>query len=117
MNCEFEVTAEKAFDKEDSEAILLKVVAAIIEVNIYIKLTSIEKLVSFHRTNQNYCLAGESANSPVHWKRGDDNEVYILIGEDQEVWNIGLTVDNDVIDRIIVAIRQLVPVPPCQYNL
>ena len=51
---------------------------------------------------------GESANSPVHWIRGEDDVVFILIGEDQYVWDIGLTVNNEFLCKITSDIDKLI---------
>ena len=103
----FEVIAEKAFDEEDRDTILVKLAMAAVEVNIHLNPTSLHRLISFHGKNQDYCLAGESADSPVHRKRGEEGEVYILIGQDQETWDVGLTVCKDVLDKIVAEIHPL----------
>lgn len=109
MSKVFEVSAEDAFDRNGSAAVLIKLSAEIVEVNIYIPIDSIGEVKAFEAKAIHQCTAGQSAASPVHWKRGDEGDVYILIGDDDDTWDIGLTVNDELVSEIVESIESLLP--------
>jgi hypothetical protein len=96
----FDVTAGRAFDENGSDAILLKLSTFVVEANIYIPVSDLDKILKFCSGNIENCTSGKSANSPVFWRKGDLEEFYILVGNDDEVWDIGLTLDYETIKSI-----------------
>lgn len=79
--------------------------AEVFEVNIHIPGEEAEelKLVASSRWEDGSMQIGESAGVPVFWST-DDGMVAILIGEDDENWDIALSVPLQVMDSIIGAI-------------
>ena len=46
--------------------------------------------------------AGESAGAPVFWARSGD-EVTIMVGHDDESWDVAVTVPLEVVEKIALA--------------
>ena len=104
-NSDFEVSVENSYDERGNNAVLVKITSAAIELNVHLKLLDVKKVLSAATSDTFYCNAGESANSPVHWKRESSDEIYILVGEDQDVWDICLLIPSDTFAEIISEIR------------
>jgi hypothetical protein len=96
----FEISVEHAYNQNGEEAILVKIYSCQIEVNIWIDVSDVAGLRKFISENNPYHCAGKSANSTVHWINEGNGDLYILIGEDKDVWDIGLTVDHDFMRRL-----------------
>ena len=79
--------------------------AEVFEVNIHIPGEEADelKLVASSRWEDGSMQIGESAGVPVFWST-DDGMVAILIGADDENWDIALSVPVQVMDSIIGAI-------------
>ncbi|WP_434278169.1 hypothetical protein [Acinetobacter sp. CE-15] len=108
VNANFDTTIDHAFNGNGHPAFIIKIANQYIEINIYISMDQVEELKKITTDSVAYMKAGESANSPVYWKKGDDGEIYILIGEDCESWDIVLTISIDLIAEIITGITDLV---------
>ena len=102
----FDVTAEKAFDGNGSDAVLLKFNSTIVEVNIYIPVSDIILILEFCSGKIMSFKSGKSANSSVFWNR-DESSGSILIGDDDITWDIGLTLDDETANDIIAEIEGL----------
>ena len=103
----FEISIDHAFDGNGDAAFLLKITNQFIEINVYIPSSQAEELKKLNLDSTEYIKLGESANSPVHWKKGDDRDLYLLIGEDCESWDIVLTISTELITEIINGIDDL----------
>ena len=79
--------------------------AEVFEVNIHIPGEEAEelKLVASSRWEDGSMQIGESAGVPVFWST-DDGMVAILIGEDDENWDVALSVPVETMERIIQAV-------------
>ncbi|ENV17065.1 hypothetical protein [Acinetobacter guillouiae] len=108
VNANFDITIDHAFNGNGHPAFIIKIANQFIEINIYISIDQVEELKKITTDSVTCIQAGESANSPVHWKKADDGEIYILIGEDCESWDIVLTISIDLIAEIITGINDLV---------
>ena len=78
------------------------------EVNIYIEQTKILDLVSYlkgHSKTEYH--GGNSAKSEVHWNL-DDDYLYLLVGDDQEAWDIGFTFERMICEQIAEKISDYV---------
>ena len=86
-------------------AYTLALEAEVFEINIHIPGEEVEelKLVAGSRWEDGSMQIGESAGVPVFWST-DDGMVAILVGEDDENWDIALSVPAQVMDSIIDAI-------------
>ncbi|RQQ88661.1 hypothetical protein DF134_18935 [Burkholderia stagnalis] len=106
-NFDFEISVDPAFDRSGGKAVLVKFSAPAVELNVYVSIGDIGKVVDFGRGGCDYVLAGESANNPVHWKR-EEGDVYILVGGDQDVWDVSIVANNDLIYQMIFEIENFV---------
>jgi hypothetical protein len=102
MEVNVAATAER---KGRSVSYTLTLEAEVFEVNIHIPGEEAEelKLVASSRWEDGSMQIGESAGVPVFWST-DDGMVAILIGEDDENWDIALSIPLQVMDTIIGAI-------------
>lgn len=96
---DFDVTAERAFDGNDQPAILLKFSSPVVEVNVFVPGSAADALRGFLAGELGRIKIGKSANSDVHWVR-EDGDVYMLIGEDAQSWDIGLTLGEKVLSSL-----------------
>ncbi|WP_063962882.1 MULTISPECIES: hypothetical protein [Burkholderia] len=108
MSDDFDVYVDHAFYRNGGKAVLVKFSASIVELNVFVSIADAGAVINFGGRAIDYVLAGESANSPVHWKRGEDSGVYILIGEDPEVWDFSIVVDDKLIERVALEIQGLI---------
>ena len=95
----YDVTIDEAFTDDNAAAVLVKISNDYIEVNIYLNKNLINLLIDFIEKNTNKIEAGSSANSSVFWLR-EDEVVYILIGEDDQSWDISLVVNETLLRDI-----------------
>ncbi|HZR36841.1 MAG TPA: hypothetical protein VFA75_15840 [Nevskia sp.] len=79
--------------------------AEVFEVDIHIPGEEAEelKLVASSRWEDGSMQIGEAAGAPVFWST-DDGMVAILIGDDDENWDIALSMPVETMDRIIQAV-------------
>ncbi|ABB07153.1 hypothetical protein [Burkholderia lata] len=103
---EFDISVDHAFDRSGGKAVLIKFSAPVVELNVYVSIVDVGKIIHFGRRGSDYALVGESANSSVHWKR-EDGDVYVLVGEDQEVWDFSIVINDDLLDQVISEIENL----------
>lgn len=85
----------------------VKLQSEVFEVNIHIPATEVEelRLVASSTWEEGSMQIGESAGAPVFWST-EDGVVALLIGEDDENWDIALSLPVAVMDTIIEAIAQ-----------
>lgn len=100
------VTATKQ-GKGKTASYTLTLEAEVFEVNIHLPADEAEelKLVASSRWEDGSMQVGESAGVPVFWST-DDGMVAILIGQDDENWDIALSVPAETMDRIIEAVAK-----------
>ena len=51
--------------------------------------------------------AGESAGARVNWSAGEGDHANVMIGEDDETWDVSVAVPYAVIDQVVQALRSL----------
>jgi hypothetical protein len=49
--------------------------------------------------------AGESAGARVYWSAGDGDHANLMIGEDDETWDVSVAVPYTVIDQVVQVLR------------
>ncbi len=102
----YDVTIDEAFTEDNAAAVLIKIYNDYIESNIYLDKNLINVLMDFIDKNTNKTEAGNSANSSVFWSRQDE-VVYILIGEDDQSWDISLVADETLLKNIKSGIKAM----------
>jgi hypothetical protein len=85
----------------------VKLQSEVFEVNIRIPADEVEelKLVASTTWEDGSMQIGEASGAPVFWST-EDGVVALLIGEDDENWDIALSVPVAVMDEIIQAIAK-----------
>jgi hypothetical protein len=86
----------------------IKIQAPPFEVNIWVPCADISKFDRVLSTtwDAKSLQIGESAGAPVHWSKDNEGWVSILIGHDDETWDIGLFVPVTTISDIIRELQQ-----------
>ena len=51
--------------------------------------------------------AGESAGARVYWSAGEGDHANLMIGGDDETWDVSVAVPYAVIDQVVQALRSL----------
>lgn len=103
------VSAEKAFDSQSRDALLIKFSSRPFEANVYVAIAQLGNLLSFFQAETESCQAGESAKDLAHWVREADGTVYLLIGHDVDTWDIGIRMDRAVVDDLLAEIQAILP--------
>jgi len=85
----------------------VKLQTEVFEINIRIPAAEVDelKLVPSSSWDEGSMQIGESAGAPVFWST-EDGVVALLIGEDDENWDIALSVPVAVVDTILQAIAK-----------
>ena len=85
----------------------VKLQTEVFEINIRIPAGEVEelKLVPSSTWDEGSMQIGESAGAPVFWST-EDGVVALLIGEDDENWDIALSLPVAVVDTILQAIAK-----------
>jgi hypothetical protein len=96
------VSVERGYDSSRKAAFLIKVATVTYEVNVWIPVRKIKKLRDVPQTRWlgRALRLGRSAGSDVFWCC-DDNKVGILIGRDDETWDVGITISLSTFQRIL----------------
>lgn len=100
-SCDLDISVDDAFKKNGESAFLIKLSNKFAEVNIYIAKSQLNSLNRIYANDADSIQAGESANSPVYWRNGNDNDVYILIGDDIESWDIAFIINHGIFREIV----------------
>lgn len=99
----FDVIADKALLEDDTAAIAVKLSSPLIEVNVLLsreEVRCLPKVLVLGKQSRGLRL-GTSANSPVHWAYGENGSIDLLIGYDDETWDIGITIPRSTFEEII----------------
>lgn len=93
-----------AYDEQKMDVFSLKIQGGDFwELNIELtkkELESITEIKNAHWDERRSLKLGKCLNSPVFWCR--DNEIFsILIGNDDEVWEVGASMSESVINDLI----------------
>ena len=103
---EFDVSAALALLSGGEEAVCLKIASPEIEVNVWLlpdEAAELSTLPSRSQASKSLRL-GLSAGGGVHWSRDAHGLYHLLVGEDDETWDIGLTVDSVTFSAILNAV-------------
>lgn len=102
------VTAELAYDG-NTECALLKVGGAKLEANFWIPLADLArfKLIGTTSRPDGSVRIGRSAGASTFWSPGEAGDVTVVIGGDDETWDIGFNLPEAVFKEILVEIEVL----------
>jgi hypothetical protein len=118
MSSEFEASINDALLENDQPAILLKLSNGTVEANVWLTVNEAHALhrVSALSADSRALRLGKCANSQAHWGR-DKEKLYLLIGHDDEAWDVGITLSESTFSTIINEIESYLRrnrVPPPQ---
>ena len=106
-----DVALNRAYDGAGRGGVLVKLSCDAWEFNFWATVEELAGLSSIREADwqARRCLhIGESAGAPVHWaywpSRPEGERVSILVGHDEETWDIGLSVSVDTVDRVVAAV-------------
>lgn len=102
----FDIAVENAILNDDLNAVLVKLSNDLLELNIYFHSIEIAGFLRFIDRVNNEIKAGLSANSPVYWKR-ENEDICLLIGDDMEVWDICVMLKQTTLTQIQQHLKQL----------
>lgn len=95
-------------DREADGRLLVKLQTDDWEINVRANEVELAKLADIRRADwsQRRSIAvGESAEASVFWACSGD-EATIMIGHDEETWDVAVTVPTEVVERIAAASEQ-----------
>lgn len=99
---QWSVTAEVGVDAS-GPCILLKIGCMLFEANIWIPSQDLARLSEVHEASWpgGSIRIGSSAGSPAFWSSGKDEPITVLIGVDDEAWDVGLTLPQEVFEMVL----------------
>jgi hypothetical protein len=82
---------------------VVKVSRPVFEVNVRVPSRDVQKFTKVRTTpwESGSLRIGESAGAPAFWALSEDGTVSILIGHDDEIWDIAVSVPPDTIEEIL----------------
>ena len=103
---EFDVSASFALLANGEDGLCLKIASPQIEVNVWLlphEAAELSHLPSRSEVSKSLRL-GLSAGEGVHWSRDAHGFYHLLVGEDDETWDIALTLDRVTFAAILNAV-------------
>ena len=101
------VVAEKVTFENGEPGVLVKIQKKRNELNIWFKLNELSKLnkVELISWENGSIKIGTSSNSSVFWSV-DKDDVSILVGQDDEIWDIGFFIKKKTLRKVITEIEK-----------
>jgi hypothetical protein len=96
-----DVTIEER-DEDGIPAFAIKITSALIELNVTIPQSEISQLKMALSKDwaSGTIRLGTSAGAPVYWCAAEHGNLSVLIGHDDQTWDIGLTLPASVVPMI-----------------
>ncbi|HPT50379.1 MAG TPA: hypothetical protein PKZ22_09275 [Accumulibacter sp.] len=105
MAFNFDVTCEEGHFPDGSHALSLKLSSPNLEVNVWLPRADAGMLATIPGVGARAMRLGLAAHSPVHWVRTEDGEVLLLIGDDDQTWDLAISVPAVTIDAALSQIH------------
>lgn len=105
---DYSLSVEKTERDNHESSYAVKIATSLYEVNVYFsegEIHQFKQVFSARWKERSLCL-GTSANAIVHWATDDNQTVSMLIGHDDETWDIGFTFPEHIIQEIIQECEQ-----------
>jgi len=96
-------------EPEDA-SVLLKLQADEWEANVHASAEELLLLANIRSASwdeRSSIQAGESAGARVYWSAGEGDHAKLMIGEDDETWDVSVAVPYAVIDQVVQVLRSL----------
>jgi hypothetical protein len=101
----FDVSASAAFLASGESGVCLKIQSPHVEANFWFSRAEAKRLTALGATTAGESnQIGTSVGRPVHWSRDEASRYYVLVGEDDQTWDIALTLDEDVYNALVLAV-------------
>jgi hypothetical protein len=102
----FDVSADLAQLEGGEEAILLKLSSPQIELNVWLLPAEVEKLKALRAQTPGLksLRLGLSVGQSVYWSRDIQGKYYLLVGQGDETWDLGVTLDPVEFESILQAL-------------
>ena len=102
----FDVCAGFVLLANNEEGIGLKIASPQVEVNVWLSLDEANALhaLPLRDPELRSLRLGLSVGHGVHGSRDTNGRYYVLVGDDDETWDIGLTLDNEAFEAILSAV-------------
>ncbi len=97
---------------------LVKLQSEAWELNIWATTDELWKLADIEKTDwdrRRPLRVGTCANAPVWWNERDGT-VYILVGHDDETWDLGVTVPLATVHNLLAELGDPPAVPPAPFG-
>jgi hypothetical protein len=101
-----DVVAERCFLSNNRKGILIKITSSDLEINIRFSLEEINDFFLFSDKKVETLKLGESAGNLVQWIE-NDGKLFLIVGADIDLWDIGLMFDWLLVDKIAEVIKNL----------
>ncbi|MGE0709692.1 MAG: hypothetical protein AB7N76_24255 [Planctomycetota bacterium] len=101
-----DVVASRAEQGDGGAGFSVKIQAPALEINIWASSTEWERLSDMPQADwlqRRSVRLGESAGASVFWCL-DESELTIMVGQDDETWDVAVTVPRDVLSAIADAL-------------
>jgi hypothetical protein len=108
MNQLISVSLGPAIDEQERPSFILKIQRDDWEINIWMTANELAVVpnVRLARWDERESIQlGRSAGSPTFWSCEDGN-LSILVGQDAECWDFGLTLPEEILDDVIAEIER-----------
>jgi len=98
--------------RDDEKRYAIRLAMDACELTVHVPMTDVSKIAEVRSTPwlKGALQIGESADAPAFWSVGDDEEtkdtVSILLGHDDQTWDIAVRMPVSVIDDIARAIAK-----------
>lgn len=89
------------------EGFSVKISSPAMEINVWLsdsEAKEFSSVLSHEPSSKAHCL-GSAAGSKVHWSRDADDRYYLLVGEDDDTWDIGITINKVTVNAILNALK------------
>jgi hypothetical protein len=103
MLIEFDVSCDASEFEDGRAAVAVKLSSAIVEANVwfpYAEARELHKVLELTPDAPALPL-GRSAGSQAFWARGEEDQFFLLVGEGETTWDIGITLPALVVRRIV----------------
>jgi hypothetical protein len=103
MNAEFEVSIDNARFEDGRAALLLTIRNETIEANVWLTVDEARDLrpVLTLPDDSRALRLGQCADARAHWGRDAEKHFYLLIGQDDETWDVGITLSESMFAAIV----------------
>ena len=99
----FDYYLQDALGRHGEKIVIVKIHNNIIEISVRLDFRLLGKFRHFLNKKLGFMEAGTSANARVFWEYADGN-LFLMVGEDREMWEIAMVIDTDDQKKLIVCV-------------